>query len=131
MLRAIYDTNVFVAAGFNRRSASARLLDAARQGEVLLIWSQQTRAETQRILGRIPPLSWDAVAEIFGADGEWTGPLDRCTVDFVTDPEDRKYAALSLSAGVPVVSSDDDLLSHRGRIDVMTPGEFLRERLRS
>ena len=52
---AIYDTNVFVAAGFNRRSASARLITAARDGRVQMIWCDATRAETERILTKIPP----------------------------------------------------------------------------
>lgn len=50
-------------------------------------------------------------------------------VDFVTDPEDRKFAALSLASGAPIISSDDHLLTHSDRLTVWTPGAFVRERL--
>ena len=63
--RAILDTNVFVGAGFNRRSASARLLRAVRDGELVMVWSAATQAETERILRKIPPLSWEAVVDLF------------------------------------------------------------------
>ena len=129
MLCAILDTNIFVGGGFNRRSASARLLRAAADGDLQVIWCEATRAETQRILTKIPPLSWTVVADFFRPDGEWTAPLDLAAVDFVTDPDDRLFAALSVQAGVPVVSADDDLLTHVRRLDVWPPGPFLRERL--
>ena len=129
MLTAIYDTNVFVAAGFKRRGASARLIQAARDGRVRMIWCQATRAETERILTKIPPLSWEAVADLFDPANE-TPDADPASADFVTDPEDRKFAALSLATGVPLVSSDDDLLSHADRLDVWKPGPF-RDRVAS
>jgi predicted nucleic acid-binding protein len=38
----VIDTNVFVAAGFNPRSASAGVLAAVRQGRFQLIWNKPT-----------------------------------------------------------------------------------------
>ena len=124
-MRAILDTNVFVGGGFNRRSASARLLRAVADGRLMMVWAEGTRAESERILTKIPPLSWARVADLFRPDCEWTEPLDLAAVDFVVDTDDRLFAALSLQAGVPVVSSDDDLLSHADRLDVWKPGAFL------
>lgn len=125
MRRAILDTNVFVGAGFNRRSASAGLLKAARDGRLTLVWNSATRAETERILRKIPPLSWDAVADLFEAAHEAPVVLDLSHVAFVTDPEDRKFAALSLATGTTVITSDDDLLAHAGQLDACKPGAFL------
>lgn len=125
MPRAILDTNVFVGAGFRRSSASARLIEAVREGRLAMIWHEATRAETRRVLTRIPPISWDAVAGVFLPEQEWTGTLDLDAVAFVTDPEDRKFAALSQAACAPVVTSDDDLLAHAGRIVAVKPGTFL------
>ncbi|MEM1164223.1 MAG: PIN domain-containing protein [Pseudomonadota bacterium] len=122
-IRAIFDTNVFVGAGFNKRSASARLLNAA-DGKLIQVWSMETRAETQRTLDRIPPLDWDAFAKLFTAEGRYDGALDLATASFVTDHEDRKFAALSLSSGAPIVSSDHDLLCHTERLNVCKPGVF-------
>ena len=49
----VIDTNVFVAAGFNPRSASAGVLAAVRQGRFQLIWNKPTQRETEMILRRI------------------------------------------------------------------------------
>jgi hypothetical protein len=54
----VIDTNVFVAAGFNSKSAAARILVAVRAGQFLLVWNKPTRRETETILRRIPGLDW-------------------------------------------------------------------------
>jgi predicted nucleic acid-binding protein len=124
--RAILDTNVFVAAGFNPRSASARLIAQVRAGRLVLVWSEATRSETRSVLERIPRLRWEDAAPLFGPEGEHRGETDPSAVAFVVDPEDRKFAALSIASGATLVSADDHLLSHRDRLDVLSPGEFVR-----
>ncbi|MEM7743643.1 MAG: PIN domain-containing protein [Pseudomonadota bacterium] len=123
-VRAILDTNVFVGGGFNRGSASARLVKAARDGRLLLVWDPSTRGEIERILNKIPRLSFAAVADLFLPAGAFDGDLDLAAVSFVEDAEDRKFAALSLATGAPLVSSDDDLLSHADKLDVWKPSAF-------
>ena len=88
-----------------------------------MVWSAATRAETERILRKIPPLSWEAVVDLF--DPTFESPdADPATAGFVTDPEDRNFAALSLATNVPIVTSDDDLLSHADRLGIWKPGAF-------
>lgn len=93
-----------------------------------MVWNAATRDETKRVLTKIPPISWEAVEDVFVPAHEAPVVADLTHVAFVTDTEDRKYAALSLAEGVPIVTSDDDLLSHADRLDVWTPGEF-RDRI--
>ena len=131
MQRAVLDTNVFVAAGFNRSSASARLLREVEAGRLQFVWNQATRRETRSVLERIPPLAWEDVAPLFRPAAEHRDGGHLAAVSFIEDAEDRKFAALALSAGVPLVSADDHLLTHRDRLDVATPGEFLRGPLRA
>jgi predicted nucleic acid-binding protein len=50
----VIDANVFVAAGFNASSASARIVGAVREGRLRLLWNTPTRNETETILRRIP-----------------------------------------------------------------------------
>jgi predicted nucleic acid-binding protein len=123
----VLDTNVFVAAGFNPRSASARILAAVRAGRFQLIWNEPTRRETERILRRIPRLDWQKVADLFRPEGEFTGPVDPEAFAFIADPDDRKFAALSAAAKVPLVTNDNHLLAHRDTIgiEVLTPRAFL------
>ena len=123
----VIDTNVFVAAGFNRKSASARILEGIREGRFRLIWNQPTRSETEMILRRIPRLDWQTVADLFRPEGEFTGPVDPAAFTLVPDPDDRKFAALSAAANVPLVTSDKLVLAQRGRIgiEIVTPRDFL------
>ena len=131
----VIDTNVFVAAGFNPRSASARILEGVREGvregRFQLIWNQPTRRETEMILRRIPRLDWQKVADLFRPEDEFTGPADPAAFTVIADPDDRKFAALSAAANAPLVTSDKLVLAQRGRIgiEIVTPRDFLaRER---
>jgi predicted nucleic acid-binding protein len=124
----VLDTNVFVAAGFNRRSASARIVAAVRDRRVRLIWNEPTRRETEMILRRIPRLDWHSVADLFRPEGEFRGPVDSDKFGVINDPDDRKFAALSAAADRPLITSDNDVLLHRNTIgiEVLTPRDFLR-----
>jgi len=127
MRRIVIDTNVFVAAGFNPRSAAARLLAAVREGRLQMIWNEPTRRETEMILRQIPHLDWESVADLFKPETEFLGPVDPESFVFVPDPEDRKFAALSVAAQAHIVTNDNHLLSHNNSIgiDVLTPRAFL------
>ena len=71
----VIDTNVFVAALFNPKSASASILEGVREGRFRLIWNQPTRRETEMILRRIPRLDWQTVAGLFRPEEEFAGPV--------------------------------------------------------
>lgn len=128
MQSVVLDTNVFVAAGFNSRSSSARLIRAIRDGELRFVWNQATRAETRQILRQIPPLDWGAFEGLFDEASEYTGETDLQAYRLIEDPDDRKFAALAKATGAVLVSNDDDLLSVRDRLDipVKTPEETAR-----
>lgn len=122
----ILDTNVFVAAGFNRRSSSAQILAQVRSGQLRMIWNEHTQRETRYILEKIPPLSWESVADLFREEARHDAELDTEAFAFVADPDDRKYAALSNATGAVLVTADDHLLSQRPKLEaeILTPSEF-------
>ena len=124
--KVILDTNVFVAAGFNRRSASSCILEQIRSGRLRMTWNEQTRRETQHILDKIPPLSWSSVAELFRQEDRHHGETASEKFDYIPDPDDRKFAALSEVTGAVLLTNDDDLLSNRdhARLEILTPGEY-------
>jgi uncharacterized protein len=128
--RLVLDTNVFVAAGFNPNSTSARILEQVRMGNLQLVWDDRTRRETERILNRIPPLSWSDAAELFREEHRYAGETFPEKFDYIPDPEDRKFAALAEAAGAPLVTNDDHLLSSRERagVAILTPGAYLKQR---
>lgn len=121
--RLVLDTNVLVAAAFRPGGAAAEIVARARAGEVLVVWNVETRAESERIVRRIPPIARSAVLDVFGAAGHFMGVTAPETFGYVTDPDDRKFAALACAAGATLLTQDDHLLGVRALIPcpVMTP----------
>lgn len=124
-MRLILDTNVFVAAGFRRDSASAQLVEAVRDGRLVLVWNSATRDEAERVVGRIPRLRVDRIRPLFTEAGCHQGPVEPERFQRVPDPADRKFAALAAATGVPLVSSDSDLLDAglENELQVLKPSE--------
>ncbi len=127
-MKVIFDTNVFVAAGFNRSSSSARLVGKVERGELELVWNEATLKETRMIVSKIPPLDWRRFEGLFKDEGKFEGGVDVGKFGFVEDKDDRKFAGLADATNSPIVTNDDHLLTHRKRFrfEVMKPGEFLR-----
>jgi uncharacterized protein len=125
----VLDTNILVAAAFNPGSHSAQLLRLIRRDEMHLVWNESTRRESHRIVEQIPPLAWGDVSDLFNSKTEFTDPTDPSSFTMISDPDDRKFAALAAKAGAVLVSNDDHLLSVRSQLPlrVLTPGELLSE----
>lgn len=128
MQRIVLDTNIFVAAGFNPGSSSARILRAVAEGACELVWDSATRGETMAILRKIPRLEWDDVAPLFRPEWEYKGRTHPQSFAHVPDADDRKFAALAAASGATLVSNDQHLLAHRGEgFQVSTPSDVLRD----
>lgn len=128
-MRVVLDTNILVAAGFNPHSSAAQIIEAARRGDLIAVWHASTRAESRLILDKIPPLDWARFADLFDPAHEHTGTLDTDAFAQVTDPDDRKYAALAAATNAILVSNDAHLLSIRAAlpITVRTSRELARD----
>lgn len=125
----VLDTNVVVAAAFNRGSASARLVERIRRGALRLVWDDATRDETEHIVGKIPPLARSPILDVFRPDGRFDGATDPAAFAHVADPDDRKFAALAAAAGAVLVTMDEHLLAGRDRaaVRIATPHELIAE----
>ena len=126
--RVVLDTNVFVAAAFHPQSHAARIIEAVREGRLLLVWNEATRRETRRILDRIPPISWKPCADLFIEENRHRDPVNPGWFGHVDDPDDRVFGALAYAAAATLITQDDDLLKVRSNVGVpiLTPAEFLR-----
>jgi putative PIN family toxin of toxin-antitoxin system len=122
----VLDTNVFVAAGFNPRSAAAKIMAAVKQRQMRMVWNDATRREIERIMQKIPPLRAYAVAELFRPEDRFTAETHPEQFSAIPDPDDRKFAALAYAAGASLISNDAHLLAHQDPPDlvVLTPGAF-------
>lgn len=125
-LKVVIDTNIIVAAGFNSSSHSARLLEMLRRGNLILVWDQATRRESQRIIHQIPHLDWEDIAGLFTPESEFTGRTKPGDYPIIADPDDRKFAALAAASGAILVTNDEHLLSVRSELDlqILTPAEL-------
>ncbi len=124
--RLVLDTNVFIAAGFRPGSASAKLVEMAREGRVKAVWHRDTRGENEHIVRKIRRLPQGLLEGVFWPENEFQGALDESEFDFIEDPADRKFAALAVSADAVLVSTDQHLLRWRDRLEarVLRPGEW-------
>ena len=126
----VLDTNVFVAAGFNPKSGSAQIIDEIRSADLKLVWNEATRRESKAVVEQIPPLAWQAFADLFREEGRYRGIIDPEAMSYVPDPADRKFAALAKACDAALITNDDDLLIHRDQADVfiVRPDEFFERR---
>ncbi|MGH7517065.1 MAG: PIN domain-containing protein [Gemmatimonadales bacterium] len=129
----VLDTNVLVAAGFKPRSASAKIVDAVKQGRLRMVWNDATRREIERILRQIPPLRAQSVAQLFRPESYVTVATHPERFEEIPNPDDRKFAAVAQAAGAVLISNDEHLLKGRDHlvVPVLTPGEFWEGRPRS
>ncbi|MGH7630249.1 MAG: PIN domain-containing protein [Gemmatimonadales bacterium] len=122
----VLDTNVLVAAGFNPRSASAKIVGAVKEHQLRMVWNVATRREIERVVRQIPPLRSKSVAQLFRPENHVTATTHPERFDTISDLEDRKFAALAQAAGAVLISNDEHLLKGRDQlhVPVLTPREF-------
>lgn len=127
-ITVILDTNIFVAAHWSPRSASARIIRACMDGTIQAQYSLQTRRETMRILHKahisaafIASLErfWDAAQAVAGVEADVR----------VDDPDDQKFIEAALGGETDyLVTNDDHLLRIRyiGRTEILPPASLAR-----
>ncbi len=107
----VLDTNLIVAAYWNRRSASANILNACVDGRLSLYYSDQIRREVHLILRNIRAKDEfkKRVDKALASGTEITVPGFLSVVK--DDPEDDKFLECALYARAQyVVTSDEHLL---------------------
>ena len=125
----VLDTNVFVAAYWAPRSASARVIHACIDGSLRAVYTNESRRETLAVLRQIKlPEDYFKRLDAYWERGEL---VEAVRVDDVPidDPEDRKFLEAAMGGDADfLVSNDDHLLSvgYIGRSEILTPGSLAR-----
>jgi putative PIN family toxin of toxin-antitoxin system len=128
MTRIVLDTNVLVASAYNAESASRRIVEACRRGELVLIVSPSIRREYDRILPRAirrPGLRQEIHALLDQAEVVSPAETPRVVSE---DPDDDKFlAAATEGAADALITNDDHLLSvaSQTRVRVLRPSAFV------
>ena len=97
---------------------------------VLRAFIKPTRRETEIIVRGIPRLDWASIADLFQPEAEFAGPVDLEAFTAISDPDDRKFAALSAAVNVPLITNDGRVLAEGGAvgIEALTPRAFLERK---
>lgn len=123
------DTNLFVAAYWNRHSASAYVLQACLEGRVRLFYTDQIRREIFLIMRNIRASQpYHERVEAILAGGTRVDPTESVSV-VADDPEDDKFIECALAAHAEyLVTSDDHLLriGRHGDTEIIKPFAFRR-----
>jgi putative PIN family toxin of toxin-antitoxin system len=127
--RVVLDTNVFVAAYWNWKSASAAILRACRRGSLEACVSDEVEREVRSVLRSIGVSDrFYAYAVEILLSARRAIPNGGVRVVF-EDPEDNKLLDCALASGADyLITSDEHLLKLRqfGDVRIVDPGFFVR-----
>lgn len=128
--RVVLDTNVLIAAAYNPRSASARLVQLCRDGDLVMVVSPDLNREYDLILERALHGKADRES-IDGARGraELCRPAETPRV-VETDPADDMLLAAAVEGGAEAVVTNDagvlNVGTYRG-VRIIRPRELVSE----
>jgi len=129
-LKVVLDTNLFVAAYWNRQSASAKIIQACLAGELQPCYTPEIERELWVVIRNIRARE-DYAAVVSNFIGR-AAPVDPwAQVEVRTeDPEDQKFLVCAASADADyLITSDDHLLKLRtvGKTAIIKPAAFWRD----
>lgn len=129
-LKVVIDTNLFVAAYWNRQSASAKIISACLAGGIHAVYTPAIEKELWTIIRAIRARE-EFVARVsnFLGRAELISPWAQVDVR-TEDPDDQKFLVCAASADADfIITSDDHLLRLRtvGKTVIIKPGEFWRD----
>ncbi len=130
-MKLVLDTNVFIAAYFNRRSASARIIDLCFVGEHQLVFSSRLRKEAEAILKNVKanPEFVGRLNKLF-ADAHEVKPKEKVWV-VKEDPDDNKFLECAFEGKADYIITSDRHLLELGefaRTKICKPTQFLKVR---
>ena len=125
----VLDTNIFIAAYFNRKSASARIIDLCLKNEHKLIFSPQLRKEVKLILKNVKAEKefQEKIRSLFMNASE-VKPTQKVFA-VKEDPEDNKFLECALEGEVDYLITSDRHLLELGEFaqtKICKPTQFLK-----
>ncbi len=132
--KIVVDTNLLVAAFFNKKSSSFKILEMAEKGRVRLLWTKPIRSEARSILGNIKQAvkskmgNHEILKNIFKKENKINNPPKLDVVK--EDSEDNKFLSCALKGGAKMIVSNDQHLLKIGEfrgIVILTSTEAVKK----
>jgi len=125
----VLDTNIFIAAYFNRKSASARIIDLCLENKHELIFSSRLRKEIELILSNVKANRefQEKVISLF-IKASQVEPNQK-VFKIKQDPEDNKLLECALEGKADYLITSDDHLLELGEFTqtkICKPTQFLK-----
>lgn len=129
MLKVVLDTNVFIAAYFNRKSASARIIDLCLENKHELIFSPRLRKEVKLILKNVRAERGfhERIQSLF-MNASKVKPIQKVFM-VKEDPEDNKFLECVLEGKADYLITSDRHLLELGEFaqtKICKPTQFLK-----
>lgn len=126
-MKAVLDTNLFVASYWNKKSSSRKILDLAKKNTFDVIWSKETKEEAEFILKKIKAGEdfWGLVNSIFKNEKE---VFPKKKIYSVKDYADNRLLEASKAGNaIYLVTADKGLLELKTfeKTKIVKPHEFL------
>jgi len=128
MWKVVVDTNLFIAAYFNRRSASAEVVELAGEDKIKLVWSDLLKKEMDLILGNVKasPKFLNKIQNVL-EKGIKVSPKEKLKI-VKDDPEDNKLLECAQETEADYILTNDHHLLEIGEFKstkIIRPKEFL------
>jgi len=110
-MRIVIDTNLLVAYMFNKRSASARIINLVENDAVDLMWHRKIRNEAELItdkIGKAVPRVKIDLNRLYKEENE-VKKLPKVG-DVSKDPDDNKFLACAIASKADMIVSNDEHL---------------------
>jgi hypothetical protein len=133
-MKIVIDTNLLVAAFFNKRSASFKILKMAKEGRVQVLWTEPIKREAQKILTNIQHAlravskkrfsfkGKEFLSQVFREENKIINPPK---LDIIKeDPDDNKFLSCALKGKADlIITNDNHLLKIKNfkQIPILTP----------
>ncbi len=128
-MKLVLDTNIFIAAYFNQKSASARIIELCLENKHELIFSSQLRKEVELILRNVKAnREFEEKVRTLFIKASQVKPTQK-VFKIKQDPEDNKLLECALEGKADYLITSDDHLLKLGeftRTKICKPTQFLK-----
>ncbi len=129
-IKVVLDTNLFVAAYWNKQSASAKIIGACVEGKLQAYYTLEIERELWIIMRNIRARD-EYLARVSNFLGRAEVVSSWANVEVrAEDPEDQKFLVCAVSADADYLISSDDHLLRLGtvsRTEIIKPSVFWRD----